>query len=192
VPENIETKSLSPLPDLEVIHQDLKGVDKFEKDSVHENPHPSDIAIGEEVSKHIKKEETVFETENDIGDKKKSRKKKKNTTAKETTEETQVERKILICDEQIDIYQSTPKSIPLECISRLQGAKDPMNNIQDMLVVSELGQGINRGFMGLGRLYQGKYIPPERKDVTSDNKQTEEDIIEEKPEELSSNDIDLD
>ena len=35
-----------------------------------------------------------------------------------------------------------------------------------MLVVSELGQGIDRGYMGLGRLYQGKYVPPQRSDIT--------------------------
>ena len=32
------------------------------------------------------------------------------------------------------------------------------------IVVSELGSGIARGFMNLGRLFQGKYIPPERTD----------------------------
>merc|ERR1719370_671535 len=34
----------------------------------------------------------------------------------------------------------------------------------DFLIVSELGCGIQRGCMGLGRLYQGKYVPPERTD----------------------------
>ena len=33
-----------------------------------------------------------------------------------------------------------------------------------VFVVSELGSGIARGFMNLGRLFQGKYIPPERTD----------------------------
>ena len=32
------------------------------------------------------------------------------------------------------------------------------------MVISELGSGISRGCMNYGRLYQGKYIPPERTD----------------------------
>ena len=32
------------------------------------------------------------------------------------------------------------------------------------MVISELGSGISRGCMNYGRLYQGKYIPPERID----------------------------
>ena len=32
------------------------------------------------------------------------------------------------------------------------------------LIVSELGSGISRGSMDNGRLYQGKYIPPDRTD----------------------------
>ena len=96
-----------------------------------------------------------------------------------------------------------------------------MCSVQDMLVVSELGQGINRGFMGLGRLYQVwnkfdkiwfikcrgnlyywyfqvKYIPPERKDIFSSDQTITEDNVENIPEELEeknelpSNDIDLD
>ena len=35
----------------------------------------------------------------------------------------------------------------------------------DFLVVNELGSGISRGCMNYGRLYQGKYIPPERTDA---------------------------
>ena len=32
------------------------------------------------------------------------------------------------------------------------------------MVINELGSGISRGCMNYGRLYQGKYIPPERTD----------------------------
>jgi len=34
----------------------------------------------------------------------------------------------------------------------------------DILVVSELGSGISRGSMNYGRLYQSRYIPPNRTD----------------------------
>ena len=34
----------------------------------------------------------------------------------------------------------------------------------DFLLVNELGSGISRGCMNFGRLYQGKYVPPERTD----------------------------
>ena len=34
----------------------------------------------------------------------------------------------------------------------------------DFMVINELGLGISRGGMNYGRLYQGKYIPPERTD----------------------------
>ena len=34
----------------------------------------------------------------------------------------------------------------------------------DCLIISELGSGITRGPMNYGRLYQGKYIPPNRTD----------------------------
>ena len=34
--------------------------------------------------------------------------------------------------------------------------------MKDSLVVSQLGLGLNRGCMDYGRMYQGKYVPPER------------------------------
>ena len=36
--------------------------------------------------------------------------------------------------------------------------------VSDSLVMTDLGSGISRGCMDLGRLYQGKYVPPERSD----------------------------
>ena len=45
-------------------------------------------------------------------------------------------------------------------------SKDTVNisGYSDFLVIRELGSGISRGCMNYGRLYQGKYIPPERTD----------------------------
>merc|ERR1719334_2246252 len=81
-------------------------------------------------------------------------------------------------------------------------------NFADFLIVSELGCGIQRGCMGLGRLYQGKYVPPERTDgllpeekrILKEEKQNEsEENAEEEEEEnkadmadIPATDIDLD
>ena len=69
----------------------------------------------------------------------------------------------------------------------------------DILVVSELGSGISRGCMNYGRLYQGKYIPPDRTDgllsQCEDKENTEgENCIEKESQDVkdSAADIDLD
>ena len=66
----------------------------------------------------------------------------------------------------------------------------------DFLVVNELGSGISRGCMNYGRLYQGKYIPPERTDGLTlgckDNDGHSENVIGEDVSMQPSADIDLD
>ena len=68
----------------------------------------------------------------------------------------------------------------------------------DMVVVSGLGLGISRGCMNYGRLYQGKYIPPDRTDALiphcEDKKivKIEETVKEVKCNVEKSSDIDLD
>ena len=58
--------------------------------------------------------------------------------------------------------------------------------------MSELGLGISRGCMNFGRLYQGKYIPPERTDgllaecEEQENNPENENIEEENIEDLQS------
>ena len=49
----------------------------------------------------------------------------------------------------------------------------------DFLMVNELGSGISRGCMDFGRLYQGKYIPPERTDGLLFECEEEESVNEE-------------
>ena len=49
----------------------------------------------------------------------------------------------------------------------------------DFLMVNELGLGISRGCMDFGRLYQGKYIPPERTDGLLLECEEEESVNEE-------------
>ena len=53
----------------------------------------------------------------------------------------------------------------------------------DFLVITELGSGISKGCMNYGRLYQGKYIPPERTDALitqckDDDGASEEESVE--------------
>jgi hypothetical protein len=66
------------------------------------------------------------------------------------------------------------------------------------MVISELGSGISRGCMDYGRLYQGKYIPPERTDgllleeESVNEEATIEEAICEKLSFTTSEDIDLD
>ena len=60
---------------------------------------------------------------------------------------------------QIDICYTQAVSPSLLDDVKTSGSRCPV-----VFVVSELGSGIARGFMNLGRLFQGKYIPPERTD----------------------------
>merc|ERR1719193_1871727 len=53
---------------------------------------------------------------------------------------------------------------PSDLLMAPQMDKVKSGSFADFLIVSELGCGIQRGCMGLGRLYQGKYVPPERTD----------------------------
>ena len=60
----------------------------------------------------------------------------------------------------------------------------------DFLVVSELGLGISRGCMNFGRLYHGKYIPPERTDgLLPDSKEEENNLQNENKEEEMCEDL---
>lgn len=65
---------------------------------------------------------------------------------------------MVICDNQMD--QMTSGRV--RDLSEVVGPR--ASTFSDFLIVSELGCGIQRGCMGFGRLYQGKYVPPERTD----------------------------
>ena len=76
-----------------------------------------------------------------------------------------------------------------------------MEAVKDSLMVSQLGLGMARGCMDYGRLYQGKYVPPERTDGMKESGEMEgetgeeEENIEQKIEDLETSrtgDIDLD
>ena len=70
----------------------------------------------------------------------------------------------------------------------------------DFLMVNELGLVISRGCMDFGRLYQGKYIPPERTDglpawceeESVKGERSDEEVSGENSTVTASADIDLD
>jgi len=122
------------------------------------------------------------------------RKRNKEGDKKQSSEdpEESAGHRIVICDEQIEIDN-------LRSIKRTSEVLNPslLGNVKssgfgDFLVVSELGLGISRGCMNFGRLYQGKYIPPERTDgllaecEEQENNPENENIEEENIEDLQS------
>merc|ERR1719342_524681 len=62
--------------------------------------------------------------------------------------------RVIVVDEKMDIQN--------ESLS-LGDATQPLMNL-DILYVKDVGYGMTRGMMDLGRLYQGYYVPPDRKD----------------------------
>ena len=99
---------------------------------------------------------------------------------------------------QIQIQFPGPVRRPSEVYSSdfLETVRKSSQN--DFMVVNELGSGISRGCMNYGRLYQGKYIPPERTDgllpkVESVNEEaTFKEVICENLSSKKSEHIDLD
>ena len=47
----------------------------------------------------------------------------------------------------------------------------------DILYVKDVGYGMTRGMMDLGRLYQGYYVPPDRKDFEENEEQLEKSYV---------------
>ena len=99
---------------------------------------------------------------------------------------------------QIQIQPPGPVERPSEVFSAALLDTVRKSSQSDYMVVNELGSGISRGCMNYGRLYQGKYIPPERTDgllpkVESVNEEaTFKEVICENLSSKKSEDIDLD
>merc|ERR1712012_846435 len=109
--------------------------------------------------------------------------------------------RVVICDDQVEIQfmRSGQRPADLLLAPPMDKVKAGSGNFADFLIVSELGCGIQRGCMGLGRLYQGKYVPPERTDglLPEEKRILKEDKEEEEKEEVETSappaaDIDLD
>jgi len=125
-----------------------------------ENTPPKEVAT-------IFKEESLMDDENEKceeaeNEKKKQRRRKKKQSSEDPEENPG--RRIVICDEQIEIDNLRSIKRASEVLNPLLLGNVKSSSYGDFLVVSELGLGISRGCMNFGRLYQGKYIPPERTD----------------------------
>jgi len=115
----------------------------------------------------------------DEGDseKKKLKKKKKKHESGETEEASSVHR-VLISDEQLlqQYTREIRRAKDVLCPSLVE--KVSAAGYCDVVYVSELGSGIHRGAMGFGRLYQGKYVPPDRSDIVGDIPEDEDQTEE--------------
>merc|ERR1719362_1869001 len=167
--------------------------------------------------------EEVEEAEQEEKRKKEGRRRRKKHGS-EDPEEGAGGHRVVICDDQVEIQFMRSGQRPSDLLLAPQMDKVATTNLRpelempepqvksgsfaDFLIVSELGCGIQRGCMGLGRLYQGKYVPPERTDgllpeekrvleeKEEDGETTEKDKEEEEEETETSAtpaaDIDLD
>lgn len=108
-------------------------------------------------------EEEEQEEQEEQEDKKRVRRRKKKHGS-EDPDDGHGGHRVVICDDQVEIRFSRSIHRATEVLSEPQIDKVKTSGYCDFLIVSELGCGIQRGCMGLGRLYQGKYVPPERTD----------------------------
>merc|ERR1712106_273570 len=137
----------------------------------------------------------------DIEQEKKKVRRKRKKHGSEDPEESIAGHRIVICDDQIERENSRVMRRASEFVNSSFIDTMKPSAYYDFLVVNELGSGISRGCMNFGRLYQGKYIPPERTDGLipefEEDKHSEieemdkEDIVEDTPTAVSA-DIDLD
>jgi len=191
--QDFERSSPSPLPDL-VICNDSLLESKGEKSPDNPTAEESKEELKDERKSPIDQNDKENTPPSSDSKSNNNKRKKKKATTKNIADDSTEEKRIIICDNQIDIQQSAMKCFPFDLMQSTN--KELLSGVPDVLVVSELGQGINRGFMGLGRLYQGKYIPPEREDISRDGVPKEEkcgdDAIHAENTELKQKDIDLD
>eukprot|EP00092_Neocalanus_flemingeri_P040423 GFUD01044024.1.p1 GENE.GFUD01044024.1~~GFUD01044024.1.p1 ORF type:complete len:415 (+),score=133.94 GFUD01044024.1:122-1246(+) len=130
---------------------------------------------GVEVGSLVDKSETPVEVEkvvacqgvleeSTVKDEIEQEKKKLRRRKKKYRSEEPEERRVVIFDEQIEIRYFRSVRRASEVLSKSLLDKVKTSGYCDFLFVSQLGLGISRGCMGLGRPYQGMYVPPERTD----------------------------
>eukprot|EP00092_Neocalanus_flemingeri_P014448 GFUD01015587.1.p1 GENE.GFUD01015587.1~~GFUD01015587.1.p1 ORF type:complete len:991 (+),score=328.13 GFUD01015587.1:343-3315(+) len=160
---------------------------------------PTPVEVENVVTNDTVIEENTIEDEIEQEKKKLRRRKKKNGS--EEPEESNAGHRVVICDEQISIRYSQAVRRASELLSPSLLDTVKTSGYCDFLMVNELGLGISRGCMDFGRLYQGKYVPPERIDgLLPELEETECEEEEETGEEFffedscitESTDIDLD
>merc|ERR1711892_346407 len=152
--------------------------------------------VTEVLDKESVPDEENANTEDTEQEKKKVRRRRKKHGS-EDPEESSAGRRIVICDDQIEMENSRAMRRASELMNSSLIETVKPSAYYNFVVVNELGSGISRGCMNFGRLYQGKYIPPERTDglitefVEDESAEIEEDIVEDS-QTTASADIDLD
>jgi len=176
-PENIEDKvkqknkkgklerhaSFEEMPNLEV-------VDNIQKKAT--------VTNDDEIKSVIEDDDTI---EQDQKQERKKLRRKKKKYGSEEKEDSNASHKVVICDAEIDIGFMKPLERISGFISSSVLDKFQLAGGGDSLVMTELGSGISRGCMDLGRLYQGKYVPPDR----SDGLNTEHEDVEDREDVIS-------
>merc|ERR1719222_522951 len=184
-----------------------EAVVRFEakEEEIHSSAAPA-LVKEDEVPKNEVKEakEAVAEVKEEVEEAEQEEKRKKEGRRRrkkhgsEDPEEGAGGHRVVICDDQVEIQfmRSGQRPSDLLLAPQMDKVPTPTTNLRpelelpdpqvksgsfaDFLIVSELGCGIQRGCMGLGRLYQGKYVPPERTDGLLPE---EKRVLEEKEEE---------
>eukprot|EP00092_Neocalanus_flemingeri_P007313 GFUD01007899.1.p1 GENE.GFUD01007899.1~~GFUD01007899.1.p1 ORF type:complete len:505 (-),score=182.65 GFUD01007899.1:972-2351(-) len=181
------------IPELEVVAPFKKSLTPVE-----------DVAPFKKSVTPVEVENTVPEenlVDDEIEQEKKKLRRRKKKYGSEEPEESNGGHRVVICDEQISIRYSQAVRSASEVLSPSLLDTVKTSGYCDFLMVNELGLGISRGCMGLGRLYQGKYVPPERIDgLLPELEETEcmeeeascEDVFVEDSCITDSTDIDLD
>merc|ERR1712106_1105513 len=178
-------KNLSEVPEKEESNVLIKDVNNL----------PEKRVTGVLDTESVPDEENA-NTEDTEQEKKKVRRRRKKHGS-EDPEESSAGHRIVICDDQIEIENSRAMRRASEVVNSSLIETMKPSGYFDFLVVNELGSGICRGCMNFGRLYQGKYIPPERTDgliaefEEDESAEIEEDIVEDSQTRASA-DIDLD
>jgi len=128
---------------------------------------PDSEPIKESRKEEREHSESVAREDEGDSEKRKIKKKKKKQESEEWEDASSVHR-VLICDDQLlqQYTREIRKAKDVLCPTLVD--KVSSAGYCDVLYVSELGSGIHRGAMGFGRLYQGKYVPPERTDIVGD------------------------
>lgn len=151
-----------------------------------------DQTVKEIVPSPPKEVEEVAEEKEDEEEQEEKRKvrRRKKKHGSEDAEDNSNGHRVVICDDQVDIRFSQSVLRASEVLSAPQIDKVKTSGYCDFLIVSELGCGIQRGCMSLGRLYQGKYVPPERTDgLLPESKRLLEEQEAENKEEEENNEV---
>jgi len=115
-------------------------------------------------SKNENIENTAIEIVDEIEAKTVKNRRRKSKTGRKDSESNNIHHRIMIRDDQFDIKESRSEKYTPQVLMAAFGDQMERAAYRDTLVVSGLGSGISRGCMDYGRLYQSKYIPPNRTD----------------------------